>query len=131
MGFHRYLGNSRTSLGAVGLLSGLLGGATGLSGPPLVLFLTNQGTPKQVFRANLTTYFLALGLVRLVSYAAGGLLTAEVVRLAALLLPLALLGTEVGMRLAPRANEELFRRVTLSTLVATSLLVMASGLGWL
>lgn len=131
LGFRRSVGEGKVEVCAVGFASGVIGGTTGLSGPPVVLFLTNQGTAKQAFRANLSAHFTALGLFRLVTYSAGGLFSMEMVRLAAILLPTALLGTWVGMRLAPKVDEVLFRRLTLLTLVLTSLLVVASGLGWL
>ena len=131
LGFDRPVGEGKVEVGAVGFASGVIGGTTGLSGPPVVLFLANQGTEKQAFRGNLSAHFTTLGLFRLLTYSAGGLFTTETVRLAAILLPAALLGTWAGMRLAPKVDEALFRRLTLLTLVLTSLLVVASGLGWL
>lgn len=38
--------NEKISYGIIGILSGILNGSTGLSGPPVVLFLTNQGEKK-------------------------------------------------------------------------------------
>ncbi len=130
-GFRFPIAKGRATMGAVGLLSGLLGGTTGMSGPPLVIFLTNQGVRKEVFRANLSAYFVALACVRIMSYGVGGLLSAEVLTLAALLMPAALVGLWTGLRLECRVDELIFRRLTLLTLIATSLAVAASGLAQL
>ncbi|HDP36045.1 MAG TPA: sulfite exporter TauE/SafE family protein [Candidatus Hydrogenedentes bacterium] len=51
----------------VGMLSGFTGGATSISGPPVVLFLANQNTPRDTFRANLVCYFFIIncyGIIR-------------------------------------------------------------------
>ena len=42
----------------VGIMSGFMGGATSLGGPPVVLFLMNQQQDKEAFRANLVRFFL-------------------------------------------------------------------------
>lgn len=130
-GFRFPVAQSGATMAAVGLLGGLLGGTTGMSGPPVVVFLTNQGVRKEVFRANLSAYFVALSWVRIGSYAVGGLLSAEVLTLAALLMPAALVGLWTGLRLECRVDEVVFRRLTLLTLIATSLAVAASGLAQL
>lgn len=130
-GFRFPIAKGGATMGAVGLLGGLLGGTTGMSGPPLVIFLTNQGVRKEVFRANLSAYFVALAWVRVVSYAMGGLLSGEVLALAALLMPAALVGLWTGLQLECRVDEVVFRRLTLLTLIATSLAVAASGLAQL
>ena len=48
-GWSKPIQNPKWSLLPIGLVSGILGGTTGISGPPVILFLANQGTPKEVF----------------------------------------------------------------------------------
>ncbi|MEF2967510.1 sulfite exporter TauE/SafE family protein [Paenibacillus sp. M1] len=60
--------NERLGFVAVGLASGLLNGSISMSGPPVALFLSNQGMDKQTFRANLTLYALVLNAVTIASY---------------------------------------------------------------
>ena len=52
----------------VGFLSGLLGGSTGISGPPVILYGLNQKWDKNAFRANLLTYFAIWGIYTNICY---------------------------------------------------------------
>jgi uncharacterized membrane protein YfcA len=99
-----------------------------MSGPPAILFLSNQGAEKQVFRANLTFYFTVLSLATLPSQFAGGLLTRDVVIRALLFLPVLMLGTFVGIKLAHKVKEELFKRVTLIVVMFAGILSITSAL---
>lgn len=61
-----------------GFLSGVLGGAYGLTGPPLVVYgKLRQWSPKH-FRATLQSYFLPVSFIALIGYYANGLITNEV-----------------------------------------------------
>jgi uncharacterized membrane protein YfcA len=72
----------------VGGVSGFLGGMTGLSGPPVVLFLLAAPIAAATVRANLILYFLVLDLALLALLAATGQLGLGLVALAgALVLP--------------------------------------------
>lgn len=113
----------------VGIASGLLGGSTGLAGPPVILFFSNQSQEKQVFRANLTLYFLVLGLSVLASQALNGIVTREVLNYSLWLLPAVFLGTLFGMKLAKRVNETLFRKITLIGVMVSGSAAVGSGLG--
>ncbi|MBN2608084.1 MAG: sulfite exporter TauE/SafE family protein, partial [Candidatus Fermentibacteraceae bacterium] len=74
-GFRIKVAREKPAMVPVGLLSGVLSGATTLSGPPVILFFVNQDVPKHQFRASLSAYFLLLNLVAVPAFAAGGLLT--------------------------------------------------------
>lgn len=70
--------DSKTWLLICGFLSGVLGGAYGLNGPPLVIYgHLRQWTAKH-FRATLQAYFLPASLLALIGYYAKGLVTSEV-----------------------------------------------------
>lgn len=124
-GWTRPLRRPQRALLPLGCLCGVLAGSTSMSGPPLILFLANQDTPKDVFRANLISYFFLEGLFTLVLYLAWGMYTLEVARLTAALIPPVLVGTAVGIRLSKRLPETTFRRIVLIglSLVAVVLLV--------
>lgn len=59
----------------VGLLSGVMGGATTMGGPPVVLFLAGQRVGVDRFRATLAFYFLLLNGMVLPAYVSSGLMT--------------------------------------------------------
>ena len=86
----------------VGFLGGFLNGSISIGGPPVILFLTSQGTSKDTFRANLAAYFALTGGLATLGFALVGLLTRDVMVYAAALVPAALLGIYVGVRLSTR-----------------------------
>ena len=127
-GFRRPLGNETIAGIPVGVTSGILNGATGMSGPPVILFFNNQGIEKTIFRANLATYFLALNLLTFPTQWFGGLLTREVLIYALAFLPAMAAGSWAGIKLSGKINERLFRTVSLALVAATGLVSVATGL---
>ncbi|HET6572334.1 MAG TPA: sulfite exporter TauE/SafE family protein [Fimbriiglobus sp.] len=63
-----------------GFVAGVLGGAYGVNGPPLVIYGTLRRWSPGQFRATLQGYFLPASLVGLVGYWAAGLWVADVTR---------------------------------------------------
>lgn len=119
----------RAADAAVGFGGGILGGAAGLSGPLPTLWCGLKGWSKGEQRAVFQTFNLTILSGALVSYAVGGVLTAEVGRLTLLCLPGTGLGVWLGMKAYGRVDDRQFRRIVLwlllisgMTLVATSIL---------
>jgi uncharacterized membrane protein YfcA len=121
--------HEKLALFPVGLASGVLNGSTGMGGPPVILFLANQGVEKQSFRANIILYFTLLSVMTATSTGLEGLVTREVVTYWVALLPAAVLGALIGMRLARRVNQQQFRQITLVVLILMGASSIASGLG--
>lgn len=104
----------------LGILSGLGGGATGMSGPPLILTWLGRRTTAARIRSNIFVYLWLLGFASLAAGAANGLLTR--VRLleglalapcyAAAMFAGSFLFHHAG-RLAPERREMLFRHLAL------------------
>lgn len=128
-GFRWRIQNERLVRVLAGFASGLLSGSTSMAGPPVILFFSNQGTEKQIFRANLTLYFTVLGLATLLSQWLGGLITEEVLVYSVRFLPALLVGILLGVKLAHKVSEAVFRRVTLVIMILTGLSAIASGVG--
>lgn len=105
--------NQGISYGIVGLLSGFLNGSTGLSGPPVVLFLTNQNTDKDVFRANLTFYGIATNIFAIILFIAEGIINTSVINFTILYLPALIIGVFGGIILSAKINETLFKKLTI------------------
>jgi len=61
-----------------GFLSGILGGAYGLNGPPLVVYGNLRNWTAKHFRATLQAYFLPASLIGFTGYYIKGLVTSEV-----------------------------------------------------
>jgi uncharacterized protein len=89
-----------------GFLAGVLGGAYGMNGPPLVIYGSLRRWSAQHFRATLQAYFLPASLVGVGWYWADGLLGRAVFRYYLLCLPGAvvaiLLGRAINRRLRGR-----------------------------
>jgi uncharacterized membrane protein YfcA len=104
----------------VGGLSGLAGGATGMSGVPLVLFWLGRDTDAARIRSNVFVYLWLLGLVSLVAGAALGVVGSRVVLDGVVLAPGYAVATVVGNRVFHRGHgtsagerEAMFRRLAL------------------
>ncbi|MBE3637151.1 sulfite exporter TauE/SafE family protein [Mangrovicoccus algicola] len=100
----------RLARAAVGAATGIVGGATGLSGPVVILFhLGGQGSAA-ANRANTLVFLTFLSLLLLPQLAFQGLLSAQAIGLGLLqLLPYAA-GCRLGQALFDPARERLYRR---------------------
>jgi len=128
-GFNKTIRSEKFAFAPVGITSGLLASSTSLAGPPVILFFINQGIEKQSFRANLVAYFTVLGIVAIAAYMIGGIITTEVINYALWFLPATILGTMIGIKLAPKLSEQLFRNIALIIVIIAGLLSILSGIG--
>jgi uncharacterized membrane protein YfcA len=123
----RVRNETRTSL-LVGSISGLLNGSISMSGPPVILFFSNQKVRKGNFRANLVFYFFILNIVTLLVFYFMGIMTLEVMIIAGILLPAALIGIGAGSLVSKHVNEKLFRRIALLLVTAAGAVSLVSGI---
>jgi uncharacterized protein len=112
---------------AAGFFSGILGGAYGMNGPPLVVYGSLRRWPPQHFRATLQGYFLPASLIGLIGYVALGLWSREVSRLFLLALPGVLLAIVIGRFVNRQLHgDTFFRAVYLGLLAIGAALVVQS-----
>lgn len=117
------LSSSSGSVSAgIGVVSGLMGGFAGLSGPPLVIWSQLCGWAKERARGLLQIINMTIFVVAIAGYGVRGLLSIELLTAAAICLPASLLGGWLGLKAYTRTDPELFRKIIL-------FLLMASGLG--
>lgn len=115
----RYHGSRPLGLNLlVGLLSGLLKGATGMSGPPVILYLLSGPEAAAQHRANLILYFGLIGIVAVVPPIWGGLVGLPVLVMTGLMLPLLLLSVPVGARMFHVVPVRWYKRLALLALLA-------------
>jgi hypothetical protein len=121
----RFRGEHRPSRSiGFGVVSGAMLGATGIGGPPVILYLLSGPDPAPVTRANLTLYIVLISAAGLVMLAIAGLLDATTVRIAATLtIPFAL-GVVAGSRLFSRFSTPRFRQMTIAFVLFVSLGVL-------
>jgi len=97
-----------------GTAVGLLYSLTTISGPPLALFLNNQGLAKREFRASLGFIRLAEASFTAVAYWYAGLFTRESLTLVPIVIPSLAIGVPSGAWLIRHVEAETFRRVCMS-----------------
>jgi uncharacterized membrane protein YfcA len=127
-GFRREVTNERLASIPVGFASGLMQGSINMSGPPVILFFTNQRIPRHVFRASIVAYFTLVILAAIPLYVASGILDFDAVANAVVMFPALVLGTVVGVRLIPWVDEGQVRRVTLLIVLAAGITSILTGL---
>jgi uncharacterized membrane protein YfcA len=114
-------GGGAAADGGVGVLNGILGGATGLAGIIVTIWCGLRGWPKDVQRTVFQPTGVAAFAMSAIWLGARGDIDRATIWLFALGLPFLLAGTWLGLKLYGRLDEAGFRKVVL-------LLLMASGL---
>ena len=114
--FHLKTDNRAWLIGA-GFLAGVLGGAYGMNGPPLVVYGTMRRWSPQHFRATLQGYFLPVSLSILAGYAALGMWTSAITRYFLMALPGALAAIVIGRFLNSRLHGDGFYRYLYAGLI--------------
>lgn len=113
-GFRRPL-PARWAVGTVfGTGVGTLYAATTISGPPLAVFLNNQGYAKHEFRAALGFIRFIESALTAISYWYVGLYSMESFGLIPFILPSVLIGVPIGGYLIRTLDAETFRRICMS-----------------
>jgi hypothetical protein len=121
----RYRGSRPLSLTlAVGATAGLMKGSTGMSGPPVILYMLAGSEEAREHRANLILFFAVLGLVALLPPLVTGLFTMTVLVKVALLVPVLLVFVRLGAALFGRVGQASFRAVAYAILVAVGLVAL-------
>ena len=118
----------RALLLAAGFLSGILGGAYGMNGPPLAIYGTLRRWSPQRFRATLQGYFLPASLVGLAGYAVAGLWVSSITRYFLLSLPSVVAGVILGRALNRRLRGDGFFKIVYAGLCAIGSVLVAQGL---
>ena len=105
----------------VGLVAGVVNGATALSGLVIVLALSFTTIAPAAMRATLVVYFFASDAVVLGILAADGSVQGSLFARVLVGVPLLALGIYIGSKAFRRSSVETFRRATLAMLVVISL----------
>lgn len=110
----------------VGASAGLLGGATGLTGPPVILYFVAGPWAATAARGNILGYFTIVATTQVAVLAIAGVIDMERLLRAAALTPLYLGGIWIGTRLFRLAPERFFRRVAFVLLTGIALVALVA-----
>lgn len=130
LGVRVHLPQSRRRAGevAAGTVAGLVGGISGIWGPPTVLFLTAIETEKAA-QMRIQGVFYGLGsIVLFFSHLKSGILNQSTLPFSAAMLVPALVGIWIGFRLHDRLDQKKFRRLTLVVLTIAGVNMLRKGL---
>lgn len=120
--------NERIAFIPVGLTSGLLNGSISMSGPPVALFLSNQGASKETFRANITIYGIILNVITVTAFFYRDLITQDVMMYTAWFVPATFIGVIIGVKALKKLNDKLFRKIALWLIITSGIWTIVSAL---
>ncbi|MEE9428435.1 MAG: sulfite exporter TauE/SafE family protein [Paracoccaceae bacterium] len=124
----RYSGTlSRPMVYGTGVVSGFLGGAVGVAGPPVIMLYMASENPPKVIRANITIYLLVIDIAMLAMFWLFGQLVASAFVLGLLLAVPYLLGNLLGAKMFRPEAERIYRIVAYAIIGVSAL----SGLPFL
>ena len=111
-----------------GILSGVLGGAYGLNGPPLVVYGAMRNWSAQHFRATLQGYFLPASLMGIIGYWLNGLWVMRVTVLFLWSLPAILLAIFLGRAINRRMEGITFFRYVYIGLIGIGVILLLQSI---
>lgn len=114
--------------GLFGFFAGILGGAYGMNGPPLVIYGALRGWSPRHFRATLQGYFLPASAAVMVGYWCSGLWTAAVNRYYVVCLPVVVGATLLGRVLNRRMHGPRFLIYIHVGLIVIGSILLAQGI---
>jgi len=110
----------------IGAVSGVLNGATGMGGPPVILYLLAGDDPAARVRATLLAYYAVVNTVSLIALGIAGLLTWPILARALVMAPLYMIGIWVGARFFHRGGQDAYRRWALAILFAIAIATLVA-----
>jgi len=112
------ISNSKRYIFFFGFLAGILGGAYGMNGPPLVVYGSLRKWSAQHFRATLHAYFFPASLLGMVGYYQLGLLNENVSTYYIYSLPVLIPAVYIGRLLSQKLPEKIFKKLIYWLLLA-------------
>jgi uncharacterized membrane protein YfcA len=110
----------------VGLLNGILGGATGLAGIIVTIWCGLRGWPKDQQRTVFQPVGVSVFAMSALWLGASGAVGIDTLRLFAIGLPILLAGTWLGLKLYGRVDDAGFRKIVLTLLLVSGVALMFS-----
>lgn len=111
----------------MGMIGGVLGGLSGMSGAVPAIWTQLRGWNRDLRRATMQIFNISMHLLTLTAYAGTGTLDATTLRLYMVVAPAMLIPSYLGARLYGRFSEETFTRVVFALLLASGAALLFGG----
>lgn len=109
---------------AIGAVAGVLKGSTGMSGPPVILYLLAGVEEAKRHRANLIMFFATIAIVSVIVPLLGGLVNLTTLLRLVVLLPVMAVAVPVGSRLFHVVPVRLYRPFAMGVLLVAGALAL-------
>jgi len=116
---------------ALGVVAGILNGATSIPGPLFAMYLSTLRLDKRAFVYALTLLLITGNITQVATYAQFGLYGDGLLLGSIALAPAQLIGQLIGTRIQDRLNPKLFQSLVLVVVAISGANLLARGLGWL
>jgi uncharacterized protein len=126
-GFHLERSPSASASTTTGVASGVLNGAFGIGGPPVVLFYFSAPGAAAIGRASVIFFFLFTDLLGVAYFATQGIVTNQSFIQSVLWLPALLIGVWLGAHGFKRMDQQAFRRWVLVILIVLAILAIGKS----
>lgn len=127
LGYSRRFKREAVAACCFGFTSGIFTAAVAMGGPPIVIFLANQGWAKEVFRATVAYLFLITTGLCLVSHLFTGVTTGARLLIGTSLIPAGILGFYLGNALFRKISSALFIKLALFLILLSGLTSMVTN----
>ena len=120
-------GGSKIILVLIGIISGLLCGLYGV-GALLAAYVSRVSENSHEFKANICVVFVVENTIRIILYAATGILTLAVLKQVVILIPFMLAAVFLGMKSSSVLNENVIKKIVIVLLILSGLVLIINNL---
>lgn len=120
-------GGSKFVLVLIGIISGLLCGLYGV-GALLAAYVSRVAENSHEFKANICVVFVVENTIRIILYAATGILTLAVLKQVVILIPFMLAAVFLGMKSSSILNEKVIKKIVIVLLILSGIVLIINNL---
>ena len=120
-------GGSKIILVLIGIISGLLCGLYGV-GALLAAYVSRVAENSHEFKANICVVFVVENTIRIILYAATGILTLAVLKQVVILIPFMLAAVFLGMKSSSVLNEKIIKKIVIILLILSGIVLIINNI---
>ncbi len=125
--FHFEIRHYQRFFPLVGIIAGFLNGVSGISGPPIILFLQGVKLSKIEYKATLNAIFLSLNIVALSSYIFYDYYSLKILSISLTLTIFVILSTIIGFKASHKLSEDAFSKYLVVAILFMGIYMILQG----